>query len=79
MALPMEVLILILFATLGIFTVLSFKKKLLNFEGVLIANIVGIAIFILANYDLTYFFVALKNNEGDNDNLSHQLGAIKGI
>ncbi len=59
MALPMEVLVLILFATLGIFSVLSFKKKLLNFEGVLIANIVGIAIFIFAKYDITYFFVAL--------------------
>ncbi len=59
MALPMEALVLILFATLGIFSIISFKKKLLNFEGVLIANIVGIAIFIFANYDITFFFVAL--------------------
>ena len=59
MALPMEVLVLILLITLGIFSIISFKKKLLNFEGVLIANIVGIAIFIFANYDITFFFVAL--------------------
>lgn len=57
MALPMEVLIL--FATLAIFSIISYKKKLLNFEGVLIANIVGITIFLLADYDLTYFFVAV--------------------
>lgn len=57
MALPMEVLVL--FLSLAIFSIVSFKKKLLNFEGVLIANIVGIAIFILAEYDLTYFLVTV--------------------
>lgn len=57
MNLPLEVLIL--FATLGVFSALSFKRKLLNFEGVLIANIVGIAIFLLAEGDLRYFFAAI--------------------
>ena len=57
MALPMEVLVL--FVSLALFSIVSYKKKLLNFEGVLIANIVGIAIFLLADYDLTYFFVAV--------------------
>jgi uncharacterized protein (TIGR00297 family) len=54
---PLEVLAL--FVTLGAFSALSFRKKLLNFEGVLIANIVGIAIFLLADGDLRYFFVAI--------------------
>ena len=57
MGLPLEVLIL--FVILGVFSALSFKRKLLNFEGVLIANIVGIAIFLLADGDLRYFFVAI--------------------
>lgn len=57
MGLPLEVLIL--FATLGVFSALSFKRRLLNFEGVLIANIVGIAIFLLAGSDIKYFFVAI--------------------
>ncbi|MFA4855131.1 MAG: DUF92 domain-containing protein [archaeon] len=57
MDLPLEVLIL--FVILGVFSALSFKRKLLNFEGVLIANIVGIAIFLLAEGDLKYFFVAI--------------------
>ncbi len=52
---PMEVIILLL--SLGIFSAVSYKKRLLNFEGILIANIVGIAIFLLSNGDLTYFFV----------------------
>ncbi len=54
---PMEVIILLL--SLGIFSAVSYKKRLLNFEGILIANIVGIAIFLLSNGDLTYFFVAV--------------------
>lgn len=57
MGFPLEVLIL--FVMLGVFSALSFKRKLLNFEGVLIANIVGIAIFLLADGDLKYFFVAI--------------------
>lgn len=54
---PMEVIILLL--SLGIFSAVSYKKRLLNFEGILIANIVGIAIFLLSNGNLTYFFVAV--------------------
>jgi len=55
--LPVQVLVL--FLSLGIFSAISYKKGLLNLGGLLIANIVGIAIFLLANGDLTYFFVAV--------------------
>ena len=57
MPLPMEVIIL--FFSLGIFSLISYKRKMLNIEGILIANIFGILIFLLANGNLTYFFVAV--------------------
>jgi len=57
MQLPMEVIVLLL--SLAIFSVISYKKKLLNIEGVLIANIIGILIFLLSNEDITYFAVAV--------------------
>jgi len=57
MALPIEVLLLLLI--LAVFSIFSYKKKLLSFEGILIANIVGIAIFLLSDNDLAFFFVAL--------------------
>jgi len=55
--LPLEVAVL--FLTLGIFSAISYKKRLLNFEGILIANIVGITIFLLADGDLSFLFVAV--------------------
>ena len=57
MALPIEVAILAI--SLGIFSFVSYKKKLLDFEGILIANIVGIAIFLFAKWNLAFFFVAV--------------------
>lgn len=57
MLLPMEVIIL--FLTLGIFSIWSYKKKMLNFEGILIANIVGITIFLLGAGNLAFFFTAV--------------------
>ena len=57
MPFPLEVLVLLL--TLGAFSAISYKKRLLNFEGMLIANIVGIAIFLFSEWNLTYFFVAV--------------------
>ena len=57
MEFPVEVTIILLI--LVIFSIISYKKKLLNFEGILISNIVGLAIFILGNWNLSYFFVAV--------------------
>lgn len=42
---------------LGIFSILSHKKKQLNIEGILVANIVGITIFLLG--DIRHFFIAV--------------------
>jgi len=50
--------VLILLVSLGIFSFISYRKRLLSFEGVLIANIVGIAIFLLGN-SLVFFFTAV--------------------
>lgn len=55
--LPLEVLVLLI--TLAAFSLISFKKKLLNFEGILIANIVGIAIFLFSEWDLRFFLVTV--------------------
>jgi uncharacterized protein (TIGR00297 family) len=55
--LPLEVMAL--FLTLGVFSVISYKKRLLNIEGILIANIVGIAIFQFSQWNLAFFFVAV--------------------
>ena len=55
--LPMEVIALLL--TLAIFSAISYKKKLLNIEGILIANSIGIAIFLFSEWNLTFFFVAV--------------------
>jgi len=53
---------LILFVTLIIFTVVSHKKKLLDKDGLLIANIVGIIIYLLGGLNgfflIVFFFVA---------------------
>ncbi len=57
MEFPVEVLVL--FLTLGLFSGISYKKNLLNLEGILIANIVGLAIFILGTWNLSYLFVAI--------------------
>ncbi len=57
MELPLEVLVLLV--SLTVFSVLSYKKKMLNIEGVLIANIVGIGIFLLSDQKLEFFFVAV--------------------
>ncbi len=57
MAFPIEVAILAI--SLGIFSFVSYKKNLLDFEGILIANIVGIAIFLFAKWNLAFFFVAV--------------------
>jgi len=55
--LPLEVVALLL--TLAVFSAISYKKKLLNIEGILIANIVGIAIFLFSKWSLAFFFVAV--------------------
>ncbi|MCX6798518.1 MAG: DUF92 domain-containing protein [Candidatus Diapherotrites archaeon] len=49
--------VMLILAILLIFSVISFKKKLLDFEGVLVANIVGILIFWRGNIE--YFFLAV--------------------
>jgi len=49
----------VLLATLVLFSIVSYKRKLLNFEGILVANIVGIAIFLFSGNSLVYFFVAV--------------------
>jgi len=57
MAFPTEVVILLV--SLGLFSLISYKKRMLKIEGVLIANIVGIAIFLFADWTLAYFFVTV--------------------
>ncbi len=57
MPFPVEVAVLLL--TLAAFSLVSYRKKMLNFEGVLIANIVGIAIFLFSEWNLVYFFVTV--------------------
>jgi uncharacterized protein (TIGR00297 family) len=51
----------IVFAILVFFSIVSFKKKALDFEGVMIANIVGLAIFLRGNivdfFSIVIFFV----------------------
>ncbi len=53
---------LVLLATLAVFTLVSKKKKLLDRDGLLIANIVGITIYLLGGLDsfflIVFFFVA---------------------
>lgn len=49
----------VLLATLVLFSIVSYKRKLLNFEGILVANIVGIAIFLFSGSSLACFFVAV--------------------
>ena len=52
---------LILLITLSIFSLTSFKKKLLDRDGILIANIVGISIYLLGGLEsfflIVFFFV----------------------
>jgi len=55
--LPTEVIALLL--TLAVFSAISYKKRLLNIEGILIANSIGIAIFLFSEWNLTFFFVAV--------------------
>lgn len=49
------ILILVLF----VFSVLFFKKKSLDFEGIISANIVGLLVFLAPNSGLKNFFVIL--------------------
>lgn len=49
----------VLFATLVLFSIIAYKKNLLNFEGILIANIIGIAIFLFSGNNLLYFLAAV--------------------
>ncbi len=59
MASPLYVAIVLI--TLCIFSIVSYKKKQLDIEGILIANIVGIIIFLLGNIVnfllIVFFFV----------------------
>lgn len=57
---PLHVAIVL--AVLCIFSIVSYKKHQLNFEGILVANIVGIIIFLLggiANFLLIVFFFSV--------------------
>ncbi|MBN2067386.1 MAG: DUF92 domain-containing protein [Candidatus Diapherotrites archaeon] len=60
MAEPLHAAIVLI--VLFIFSIISYKKKQLDFEGILIANIVGILIFLLGNttdfFVIVFFFVA---------------------
>jgi uncharacterized protein (TIGR00297 family) len=56
---PFPVEVAVLLSTLAVFSLISYSKKMLNIEGILIANIVGIAIFLFSEWNLVYFFVAV--------------------
>jgi len=53
-----------LFLTLAVFSIFSKKKNLLDNDGILIANIVGIAIYLLGGmrsfYLIVFFFIAAE-------------------
>jgi len=55
---------LILLITLSLFSLASFKKKLLDRDGILIANIVGISIYLLGGLEsfflIVFFFVTAE-------------------
>ena len=76
MALPIEVAIFAI--SLGIFSFVSYKKNLLDFEGILIANIVGIAIFLFAKWNLAFAFTPPQPVTFKGAGMQFPIGSLNG-
>ncbi|MEM0359850.1 MAG: DUF92 domain-containing protein [Candidatus Diapherotrites archaeon] len=69
---------LVLFTTLLVFSLVSWKKKLLDKDGIIIANIVGITIYLLGGLEsfflIVFFFIAgeIATKTGRNGKRQHE-------